>query len=441
MKLTHEVRDPVHEFVVFDNLEKKLIDSRPYQRLRSIHQLAMSYQVYPGAVHKRFEHCIGVMDLAGRIFDSVFRDDRLRDPDVLERIGDNLAPDTIKYWRKVVRLAGLLHDLGHLPFSHAAEKELLPEGWDHERLTEEFIRHSEIAEILNEVRPAVDPEDIIDLCRDAKKRKDKVIDPWRTLLNELICGNVFGADRIDYLLRDSYHAGVSYGQFDPTRLIDGLRIVVDPETDALALGLEQNCIHSAESMLLARYFMYTQVYFHDVRRAYDEHLTDYLKSWLHHKSSDFLEEAKFPVEWDKMLAFTDEEVLAAVRADLLDKTSSRHVLATRVLGRQHFRTVYELTPPDVERDPDIVKIVFDAVKQAVGDENCRMQTYGPKAEINAFPVILDNSTGLERADKMSPVLKSIPPLHIGLVFADKRFFKEAKEAVQKRLETIASGSE
>lgn len=428
MKLTHEVRDAIHEFVAFDHLEKKLIDSAPYQRLRNVHQLAMTYQVYPGATHKRFEHCIGVMDLAGRIFDSVFREDRLRD-DVKERIGTFLTKETLGHWKKVVRVAALLHDLGHLPFSHAAEH-LLPKGHSHETLTRELILHSEVAGILRSHEVRIDPQDVVDLAMDAKKRKpeEPPLSPWMTLLNEIITGNVFGADRIDYLLRDSHHAGVSYGRFDPSRLIDGLRVVVDPDKDAVALGLEQNCIHSAEALLLARYFMYTQVYFHDVRRAYDEHLTDYLKAWL--------QDGQFPTTWEGVLSVSDEEVLVAIRNDMAHSASSRHELARRLLARQHFRTVYELAAHDVEEDPGVLTKVFEAVKQAVGEDFCRHQTYGPKSEQNNFPVVPDSGTGLTSSTSVSAVLRSIPPLHIGLVFVPQDKVEVAKKAVAAVLDPL-----
>ena len=90
-RLQHEVRDVIHGFVIFDNLEKRLIDSAPFQRLKCIHQLATSYQIYPGAVHTRFEHSLGVMAVADRIFQTVFSAE-MRD-EVRDRIPDELNED------------------------------------------------------------------------------------------------------------------------------------------------------------------------------------------------------------------------------------------------------------------------------------------------------------------------------------------------------------
>ena len=326
MKLKHEVRDGIHGFILFDRLEKALIDSRPMQRLRCIHQLAMSYQVYPGATHKRFEHSLGVMELATRIFDQLFRG-RLPDK-IQDLIGKEL--DELDYWRGVVRIAALLHDIGHLPFSHAAEQDLLPEGWSHERLTAEMIRQSEIADILRDARPQVEPEDVVDVAWEERERikVEKVeLSPWKSLLNGIISGRTFGADRIDYLLRDSWHTGVAYGRFDPDRLISGLTVVIDPADNEVAIGLDIGAIHAAEALLLARYFMYTQVYLHDVRRAYDLHLKEFLAAWL--------KDGKFSSDWRELMKITDHEVLAHMRAVAVDPANNLFPLANRVLSRQH----------------------------------------------------------------------------------------------------------
>ena len=116
----------------------------------------------------------------------------------------------------------------------------------------------------------------------------EAVSPWRALLSEIITGNVFGADRIDYLLRDSYHTGVQYGRFDHFRLIDTMRILPPPQTGGSdggasrepTLGIEDGGRESTEALLLARYAMFSQVYLHRTRRIYDLHLVDFAKQWL-----------------------------------------------------------------------------------------------------------------------------------------------------------------
>ena len=120
-KNIHEIRDPIHVFVRLDSHEREVLNSRPFQRLRHIHQLALTYLVYPGATHKRFEHSLGVMELASRVFDIVAKPDNVTDQ-IRNLLGPLNQPDELRYWRRVVRMAALCHDIGHLPFSHAAEK-------------------------------------------------------------------------------------------------------------------------------------------------------------------------------------------------------------------------------------------------------------------------------------------------------------------------------
>jgi HD superfamily phosphohydrolase len=137
-KYMHEVRDPIHVFITLDSFERKVLDSRPFQRLRHITQLALTYLLYPGATHKRFEHSLGVMELASRVFDVVTATNAIAD-DVRPLIPEAQIPDELRYWRRVLRMAALCHDIGHLPFSHAAEDELLPAEWNHELLTRRLI--------------------------------------------------------------------------------------------------------------------------------------------------------------------------------------------------------------------------------------------------------------------------------------------------------------
>jgi HD superfamily phosphohydrolase len=427
-KVQHEVRDAVHGFVRFNNLEKRLIDSAPFQRLRGIHQLAMCYQVYPGATHTRFEHSLGVMEAADRIFRAVFD---VTVPDgVRERIADEVEPRRKEHWRQLVRVAALLHDIGHLPFSHAAERELLPEGWNHERITAEMIRKSEIAGILEE--NSIRPEDVVDLAWDVRKRstvdKELKLSPWKTLLNEIITGNTFGADRIDYLLRDSWHAGVTYGRFDADRLIGGLRAVIDPGNQEIALGLDVGYIHSAEALLLARYFMYTQVYFHDVRRVYDLHLKDFLKEWL--------DGGQFPSDWRELIGFSDHEVIAAIRKCAADPSNrTLQSLAARLISRKHFRTVFELLNSEKKRRPTIFGEILDFSRRTFGDDQVRWDHHRPKSEANDFPVLIDEET-VKSSLSVSEVIDRLPPIEVGLIFVDPDRKDEAKRKIDAELKRL-----
>lgn len=153
-----EIRDPVHVFIRIDETERAIIDSHPFQRLRNIHQLAMTYLVYPGATHRRFEHSLGVMELAGRIYDIITNPDNIIDDTIHSFVPRRGADWHHGYWRSVLRIAALCHDLGHLPFSHGAE-DLMPPGWNHERLTLEIIFNSEITSILKEAGHDVDKKE------------------------------------------------------------------------------------------------------------------------------------------------------------------------------------------------------------------------------------------------------------------------------------------
>ena len=243
-KHQHEIRDPIHNFVRVTADEVAAINSRPFQRLRNIHQLALTYLVYPGATHRRFEHSLGVMELAGRVFD-VITHERNRHPEV------DLFPDseTLTAWRKVVRLAALFHDLGHLPFSHAAEEQLLPDGKHHEWLTVQVLRSDEMRQVLKAMMPSPDPDLVAKIAIGPEKwgkwfGKATDFKEWDLLMTEIVTGDAFGVDRIDYLLRDSHHAGVAYGRFDHYRLIDTLRILRHPELERPMIGIEKGGIHA-----------------------------------------------------------------------------------------------------------------------------------------------------------------------------------------------------
>ena len=164
-----------------------LLDSRPFQKLRNIHQLALTYLVYPGATHKRFEHSLGVMELASRIYDIVTNSRNIFHDSVREIVPDEEGK---RYWKSVIRMASLCHDLGHLPFSHAAEKELLPSGYDHERLTVDIIRSKEMSDIWESMTPPLRADDIAKLAVGAAKVSPFQLSTWEAILSEIIIGDV-----------------------------------------------------------------------------------------------------------------------------------------------------------------------------------------------------------------------------------------------------------
>ncbi len=223
----HKICDPIHGFIRFSDKEKELIETRAFQRLRYLSQMGMAYLVYPGATHSRFEHSLGVMELSSRIYRSL-------QPNVDE---------------EVVRLVALCHDLGHLPFSHTAEQTLLGEK-GHERMTIEIVKTLSIPH-KEEVLRALSGEGIA---------------------AEIIADDNFGADRIDYLLRDATYTGVKFGHLDYNQLIDSLAMVDDQ------IGVHVSGIQSVESLSIARYMMYARVYHHPKVHFFTQEMINFMEN-------------------------------------------------------------------------------------------------------------------------------------------------------------------
>lgn len=229
-------RDPIHGNIsVTDPTIFALIQSPEFQRLRRIRQLGTSFISYPGAEHTRFAHSLGVYHLMDR---------------VLKHLSDRglarIDPDE----HAMACCAALLHDIGHGPFSHLFEKVT---GVRHERWVERIIASPEsgIYQLLASRNPAW-PARITAMIKGS----------WEgpPFLKELISSQI-DVDRMDYLLRDSRMCGVTYGMFDLDRLVQTITIVDEH------VAMTDKAIHSAEEFLLARYFMYWNVYFHKATRS------------------------------------------------------------------------------------------------------------------------------------------------------------------------------
>ncbi|MBZ5673206.1 MAG: HD domain-containing protein [Acidobacteriia bacterium] len=374
----HEIRDPIHGFIKLDSEERKLVNSRPFQRLRHIHQLALSYLVYPGATHRRFEHSLGVMDVSSRIYDVVTDPENIYH-DSVRKLVPRRSEYEWGYWRRVLRMASLCHDMGHLPFSHAAEAALLPEGVRHEHLSRDLVLSAEMMPIFAELK--IRAADVAKLAVGPKYYGEKFSD-WESILYEVIGGNVFGADRIDYLLRDSYHSGVAYGRFDHNRLIETMRILPREDQDSKEpeLGITRGGLQAAESLLWARYFIYTQLYFHPVRRIYDIHLKEFLQEWL--------EGGRFSTLLEDHLRMTDNKVLAGIDSASVNPQVKGYPEATRIAQRQHFRVLYETNPNDQTLNLSSVDLVYEAAKTEFGEQVLRRDRYASEPASEDFPVRL-----------------------------------------------------
>jgi HD superfamily phosphohydrolase len=415
-KRVHEIRDPIHIFIHVDSDERRVVDSRVYQRLRYIHQLALTYLVYPGATHRRFEHALGVMELAGRVFDIVTADRNLTD-NVRDIIPDR---EVLHYWRRVLRMAALCHDIGHIPFSHAAE-ELLPGGRKHEDLTVELIKSPEMQAIWSSMIPPLNVEHLIKIAVGPKAFRGKVtFSRWESILTEIVTGDAFGVDRMDYLLRDSLHAGVAYGRFDHYRLIETIRILPSPEegVDFPMLGIEEGGIHSAEALLLARYFMFTQLYLHAIRRIYDIHLKDFLVLWL--------PGGKFSVDLEDHIKMTDNEVLVEIQKAAYDPEHPAHDPARRIIKREHFKLLYDRNPDDLKINTKAGAAVYKAACQEFGEENFRHDPYNKGNTAPDFPVLANDNRILSSLS-CSDILGTLKPAAIDYVFVSPVLKDEAQK--------------
>ncbi|MCM3720248.1 HD domain-containing protein [Fictibacillus phosphorivorans] len=225
-------KDPVHRYIhVRDELIWRLIGTREFQRLRRIRQLGTTYLTFHGAEHSRFSHSLGVYEITRRIID-IFQEKQTWDPEQ----------------RLLVLSAALLHDVGHGPFSHSFEKVF---GVDHEEFSRDIILgDTEVNSILSQMGEDF-PKQVAEVI--AKTHPDK-------LIVSLISSQI-DADRMDYLLRDAYFTGVSYGNFDIERILRVMR----PTEDGVVI--KSSGMHAVEDYIMSRYQMYWQVYFHPVTRS------------------------------------------------------------------------------------------------------------------------------------------------------------------------------
>jgi len=231
-----EIKDPIYGYIYITEPEKQIIDSFPFQRLRRIRQLAGAEYVYPGANHTRFEHSLGVMHLAGRLMDS---------PHLSQILSEDEAG--------MMRIAALLHDVGHGPFSHIFEHILVKFlGKTHEDFTSWIIITSELGGLLNSL--GYDSKTVGGLAVGA-------LNEPRMAYRDQVIRSAIDVDKLDFVVRDTYHTGAEYGFVDVSRLVDTLDILDGN------LAVDLGALSALESFILARIESFKSIYFHRVGRA------------------------------------------------------------------------------------------------------------------------------------------------------------------------------
>lgn len=390
-----EFRDPIHGFIHFNELEAEVINSPAFQRLRRVKQLALTDYVYPGASHSRFEHSLGVMHLSSRLFDALTKDERSA---AILASEFKINKESYPRFRQIVRLAALLHDIGHTPYSHSGE-DLLAREEDGQAGRHEAYSIGIIRKVLSEVIDnnqecasfGINSDMIAGLIEGKGVNRQILI--WK----EIISGQI-DADRMDYLLRDSYHCGVKYGTYDLERLVNECCLCPLPDGDeGFQIGVIEDARFAAESLLIARHMMFSQVYHHKTRTILDRHLLKVIKFILgkgnfypSHKTKESLHEY---LDWDDW------------RIQNKLKTNEAGDHGKILLDRRHFRLVFdaEVTSPTetdgiaAEIEKKLQGTTFEkcpiSVKGFGGDIPVRIRTssgggYRPLSEISSVPQYL-----------------------------------------------------
>ncbi len=415
----YEFRCPVHGFVTLSDWEREIISQPAYQRLRRIRQLAWTDQVYPGAMHTRFEHSLGVMHVATEMYDGIVNSSRSILENELKFDEAGLRRDRI-----LVRLTALLHDVGHSPFSHASE-ELFPfiEGENHRHEHEEYSA----AIIREKLRAVIEQHPLNDNYRiradDIANLLEGSVESGRSLVWRDIITGQMDADRIDYLMRDSLHAGVQYGRFDWRRLIGCLALVRTDSERGYRLGVTEGGLHAAESLVLARYFMFTQVYFHKTRVAYDHHLQQALK--------DILPGGHFPkpsgLDLNEYLKWDDWRVLGR----LSDGDGGDH--GQRLRDRNHFREAFHT--PETPKQSDLTR--FERICDDLGD---KLKIVVPaekswyKVDATDIPIQSDNPGGqIVPLSKLSSIIAGMSAIRKRMAYCSPEDHHQARQIVERRV--------
>ena len=329
-----EIRDPIHGMITISPQEGKILDSPAFQRLRRIKQLGFSELSFPGAVHNRYIHSVGACHLAGVAFDAIFSKNDLK---------FNLSLGQKKTLRQTLKLAALLHDVGHGPLSHSSEKAMCflkelnvgsyPEELrnhpnqqaSHEDYGIKLITESSLTRVIDEVDP-VAVASLVSVDVDPPSGYFVVDGLNLTPIFRQLVSSELDVDRLDYLERDAFFCGSHYGKIEASWLLANLS--VHQYEEQVHLALNRSALYAFEDFLLSRHHMNLMVYNHHKSIIYEEFLFRYFDE----KNISF----KFPTNIEDYINCTDDALHSALKKD-----ESFSAWAFRIVNQKSYKRLLE----------------------------------------------------------------------------------------------------
>jgi len=425
MKKKQFIKDPIYGYIFLNEIDTRLIDTSYFQRLRRIKQLSGSEFVYPGANHTRFEHSLGVSFLAEKMALSLTQDEE----------GD-LSKEDIA----LVRVAGLLHDLGHGPFSHTFEALLQRINKHHEDLSRWLILETEIKDILTDYN--LNPKKVCGLIHGNKTIKNK------PFLNQIIA-SACDVDKMDFIVRDSYHTGAEYGRVDVMRIIYTMGVLNGN------LAVNYSALSAFEAFLIARVESFRTIYFHKVSRASQllivraMELAEEELGLLQFKTpEEYLELDDYTV-WSKLMSCkASRGIMKALARRQLLKVAFEREFTTRdeflqsTLNKQEYR---EQLQREIAKEagiaPETVFIDIPTLPSVPYSHSIDLPTYQIPMFLREGPKQLKREIDLEKVSRIFESLMGIMYIFRVYTYAkDRERVKQAAEKIfsQRTLETKIS---
>jgi HD superfamily phosphohydrolase len=374
-------RDQIHGDVEFSDAEMKLINSRSFERLRYIKQLGFAEFEFPGATHTRYQHSLGVCKCVTDMYNAV-----IKNCPEFYREGD----------LELLRFMALVHDMGHSPFSHASEE--LSHISHEERLTD--ILEYEKKNIILAHNYDIESWDLINQVYNGEGLT-YMSDTHLIALHSFMDGFI-DADKMDYLERDAINCGVSYGRFDRDALVNNLTMIKG-DNGIYNIALKQNGVQALESFILARYYMFSQVYMHPEERVLRFQYCDAMK--------DLLPNGVYPDDVRKFLALDD----------------TKYARKLKFLQDNKYQLIY-----DGEFDNTIKSLVDKKLGKYLLCDTPRKNIFRKDTDDSTVMVVDDISGRVIPCSDASPILKNIEYTCIHKL----RYYAETSQASELKTELI-----